>query len=427
MGFSLTGTAIKNRKNSNSIVLTYIFYFLWPFGILVKSLFDFKNPINKNFLWFFTVFVGFSLITTSEGLDAFRYAQEFELIAKTNKPIGDIFSIAYSDSGSLDIFRPLMMYLISRFTNNSHIFFAFIGIVYGFFFSRNFWYIIKKVQGGFTKFQVLVLFSFLFIFPIQALQFVRFSTAAHLFFFGAMPFIFEKDRKYIFFAVASIFVHFSFFIPVAVLLVYTYLPKNIHVFFVFYILTSFFIQIKLESINTVLESNAPELLEGKVASYGNEGYAESEVESISTANWYIQYFGKAMDYFIVLLIGYIYIFNRKYLMQNMGLFMLFGFTLFFASVANLVSLFPSGSRFIGVSRLFAIAVIVLNINSLKNSPGFKIVQLITTPVLIFFIIVALRFLVDTTGLLAYIGNPFLLFIFQDQVPVIDFIKSILGS
>ncbi|MDB5275539.1 MAG: hypothetical protein JWR61_494 [Ferruginibacter sp.] len=427
MGFGLTGTAIKNRKNSNNIVLDYFFYFLWPFGMLVKSLFDFKNPRYKNFLWFFTVFVGLCLITTSEELDAFRYAREFELIAKTNKTIGDIFSIAYSDSGSLDIFRPLMMYLISRFTNNSHIFFAFVGVIYGFLFSRNFCYIIDKVQGDFTKFQILVLFSFLFIFPIQALQFVRFSTAAHLFFFGAMPFLFEKNTKYVFVAIASVFVHFSFFIPVAVLLVYIYLPKNVHLFFIFYILTSFFIQVKLESINTVLESNAPELLEDKVAIYGNEGYAESEVESISTANWYIQYFGKAIDYFIAVMIIYVYVFNRKYLMENMGLFTLFGFTLFFAGVANLVSLFPSGSRFIGVARLFAIAVIVLNINSLKNRPGFKMLQLVTAPVLIFFIIVALRFLVDTTGLLAYIGNPFLFFIYQDHVPVIDFIKSILGS
>jgi len=254
---------------------------------------------------------------------------------------------------------------------------------------------------------------------------VRFSTAAHIFLFGTLPFLFENKKKYLFIAISSVFVHFSFIFPITILLLFILVPKNIHVFFILFVISTFFVQINFEAINSALSAYAPDVLQDRVSSYGNIDYKENIESHIKELHWYIQIFINAISYVIIAFVISIYSFGRIHLKNNPKLFLLFCFSLLIISSANLISVFPSGFRFIIVSQLFGITSFVLMIGLIKFERWFQILRIFTTPILALYIIIGIRYFVDVTGFSTYISNPFLSFIFQDSEPIIKVIKTLL--
>ncbi len=410
---------------SHKILNEYLFFIVWPFGSVIKSLRLLNPRFVKISLWMFTVFLGATIIVISPKMDLFRYMNEFALIAKQNLSFTQIFSSVYDDGNSLDAYKPFMIYLCSRFTTNPQIFISIVALVYGYFYARNFQYILLNLEQKLSLFQRLFLYCFLFIIPIQAFQFIKFQTAAQVFFFGLMPYLLHKEKKYLIFSFLSPLVHFSFALPVIVLIIHIFSYKNIHFLFYFFILTSFFVQFDLTTINEFLKPYTPRLLEYKISVYGDEGYSKLVKEEASTLNWYIKYYGKSMSYTIIALSIHIYALRKRYIYPYKGLFTVFCFALLIMSAANLINAFPSAQRFLSVGRVFGAAAIILILNKQIELKSLRVLQLFLYPLLLLFFVVSIRILFDTTGILTYIGNPFLLIFFEPEEVLIEFIKSLI--
>lgn len=411
---------INNQDKSHNS--DYFLFFVWPFVIFLKSLIHLRGRTTGNIIWLYICFTALALVFSVENSDVYRYAKEFTYLSERNLSFGSFFGNIYSDPNSLDIFRPIMFFIVSRFTSDPRIYFLFIAAIYGYFFSRNFTFVIKNVESNFTRFQILVLFTFFFIIPLQDYQFVRFSTAAHIFFFGAFPFLLEKKRKYLLFAMGSALVHFSFFIPVLVLIIFTITPKNIHIFFILYLISIFVLNVELGTLNLILDKYSPDILHEKAHGYGSESMYENQKEAFEATRWYIQYYKRSIDYLSIAFFICVYAFWNKALRVNPRLMKTFCFALFFTSIANIINAFPSGFRFITVSMLFTYAFIVLVIPYINDKKGFIVLRNLSIPVLLFFIIVSLRFSVDVLSLSAFISNPIVAIFIEDTQALIDYIK-----
>jgi NhaP-type Na+/H+ and K+/H+ antiporter len=53
------------------------------------------------------------------------------------------------------------------------------------------------------------------------------------------------------------------------------------------------------------------------------------------------------------------------------------------------------------------------------------VKIVSIPILLLYIIVGIRYGIDTMGLMVFLVNPVLALIVQDNTPVIDYIKALL--
>jgi hypothetical protein len=73
--------------------------------------------------------------------------------------------------------------------------------------------------------------------------------------------------------------------------------------------------------------------------------------------------------------------------------------------------------------MLALAFIFLNLQMLPDnySPWLK---KIGVPLLLIFIIVKLRFAFDYTGASLILGNPITAFFIENEIPLIDFVKSL---
>jgi hypothetical protein len=87
---------------------------------------------------------------------------------------------------------------------------------------------------------------------------------------------------------------------------------------------------------------------------------------------------------------------------------------------------PSGARFQTVANFLSVAALLLFFIKYKSSIALKLLRFISLPVILYYCIVSIRIGFDFIGLSTFIGNPFTAFLFEDKIPIIEIIKSLLG-
>ena len=228
-------------------------------------------------------------------------------------------------------------------------------------------------------------------------------------------------KKGLLIAISSVLIHFSYVLPVGILLLYVFIkiPWRL-LYFVF--LASFFISsLNVAVVRNLLESNLPEFLLPRVQSYTNDEYVESINELSASGNWYVSFYGQSLTWFFVVLFTIIYFSKRKKSAYDNSFSNLFGFSLLFLSVGNITSLLPSGGRYLLIAQLFGMAVLFFYFVVYDDKRYIKWAKLFS-PLLFFFIIVSIRISFDTITLMTVFGNPILAVIFDSPIPLIDLIK-----
>jgi hypothetical protein len=317
------------------------------------------------------------------------------------------------------------MWLVSRISDDYRIFYACTGLIFGFFYSRNIWFVLDGLSGRVNFVLLLFILSFTFIAPIFALQFIRFGTATQIFLYGTLLFLGNSRNSGFWWAASSILVHFSFILPVTLLILYKFIPKRINFFFVFFITATFILEIDLKLVSDLLTNYLPEVFQPKVESYTNIGYAESVDDAFKATNWYIQYRALLFRYLSYGLILLLYIKGKKFFEEHVEYLNLFCFVLLIYGVANILSVVPSGGRFVTPSLVLLFVVLIKYLDFAEVSPFVRMVKIVSIPILLLYIIVGIRYGIDTMGLMVFLGNPVLALIVQDNTPVIDYIKALL--
>lgn len=400
----------------------FVFFIFSPFLGLIQAIKHYRESWAQNSVWLFVIFYGYTMFRP-EIMDSSRYVTKLQELYNTPVNWSGFVNNFYSDeTGTVDIYQPLLTYLLSLFTNNGNVLFAVFGILFGYFYSRNIWLLLNLAKDQKMNMTITaMLIAFCCVVGFWNLNGVRMWTAAHMFFYGAFLLLVNGKKKGIIIAVLSILVHFSFVLPVAILLFFYFVKIPWRILYFFFISSFFISSLNIESIRTRLESIAPDFLMPRVKSYTSDEYVETISDLNATGNWYITYYSISISWYIMILFTIIYFSKGKVNAYNKSFSNLFGFSLLFLSIGNITSLLPSGSRYLLVAQLFATALLYFYYVMYDNKE-YKKWAVFFSPLLFFFIIVSIRMSFDTISLMTVLTNPVLATIIDLPIPLIDLIK-----
>ncbi|GAB3203707.1 hypothetical protein GCM10027293_34930 [Pontibacter aydingkolensis] len=374
-------------------------------------------------MWLFVAFYGYTFVISNEGMDANRYRDQLILMGQSELSFDNFTSLLYSEETKyVDILQPLISFTVSLFTTDYKILFLVFAIIFGFFYSRNIWYLIRIADFKVKKEYIPLIITFAFIIGFWQINGFRMWTAAHIFFFGTIQYFFEGKSKGLLLAAFSVLVHFSFALPLLVIIVYILFKNRVHLYFVLFVLSFFLTEINLGAVRNVLIDIVPNIFSASIESYTNEDYANRINESLQSNNWYALYYVQALKWVIALCFGIVYIKSIVFIKNHKYLFSLYSFTLLFLTVANVMSLIPSGGRFISVANLFAIAFIISFLHQVPKEHYMRRLQVYMIPALVFYCIVSFRLGLDTIGMVTVLGNPVISIFFENDSALVDLIK-----
>ena len=417
-----------DNANNKSGFYAAMLLFVWPFLAVVSAFKNYREGWAKNTLWAFVAFYGFvfAIGAESQNSDIVRYVAEIDKLYGVSMSLSDVISY-YLQSGEVDILRTFIAITVSRLTESQAVLTLVYGTIFGFFFSRNIWFVLDRLKGKIHPVTTLLVVCFFLVIPIWNINTFRMWTAAHIFIYGLLPFLFEgkKDRAVI--CVLSIFVHFAFLVPVGILFAYMFFGNRLVLYFTFFVITLFISQINLSVFNEVVESYAPEIIQERTAGYRSEHYVEEYREGASgTKNWYAIMYGRALYWSIVGFLIMLFVKGRDFFNKNKGWLSLFCFTLLFYSIGNLFSSLPSGGRFLSVANLCALALIILYVQNREHEKLMNRFILAATPALALFVIVSVRMGLYSISATAVLGNPVIaLFFTGEHISLNDVLKMLI--
>ncbi len=178
---SYRGFSIQPANGTSYLIL----FVIWPFLAFLLALVDYSRKESRAVIFFFLVYLGLTFVSDNELMDSYRYVETWRFYASL--PISDIFraiSGYYSYSASVDFLEPLIAFLISRFTESHHIFFAVFAAIFSFFYLRSFNLLFDQYKDK-PNWNAWVFMAFtLVIIPITNLSVLRMWIAAWIFFYG---------------------------------------------------------------------------------------------------------------------------------------------------------------------------------------------------------------------------------------------------
>lgn len=427
-------TAKKKLQASDS---HWFLFIVFPFFSLITAVRSFRASWAKNIVWAFVVFYGFTFAIGKESSDndINRYVGELKEMYLKDFSVNEFVNF-FTESGEVDLARTLIAIIVSRFSQNQQVLTAVYGFIFGFFFTRNLWYIFDRLKGNLKWLSIIMLLIFFLVNPFWNINGFRFNTAAHIFIFGLLPYLVENKKKSLVFCFLSILMHFSFLLPVGILLVYLALGNRLTAYFVFFIISTFISSINITKFNTFLEDHLPEVFLERSKKYTEEdkviefrevrddetGFAASQVEDAIVQNWYVVYYNKGLYGSISLILIAMYAFGRRRLLTSQWLLNMYCFSLLIFGVANIMSSLPSGERFLMIALLVSVALIIFYI---QNQPYERYINncvLIITPALVLYAIVALRTGLYSISLTTILGNPALAIFTDYNLSLNDLIK-----
>lgn len=410
----------KSKRNKGYI---FFLYAISPFLTLLIAIKNYKASWAKDVVWLFVAFYGYTMVISVETMDANRYRDWFLQLVQSDMTFAHFIDLLYSQTTNyVDILQPVISFLVSRITSDYHILFLVFGFVFGYFYSRNIWYLIDKSGYPLKRESILLIIVFACIIGFWDINGFRMWTATHIFFYGTIRYLCEKKKKGLIIAVTSIFVHFSFIFSVLILVIFVIIKEKVHIYFWMFIITFFVAEIDLELIRKTLFNFAPDFLNDRITNYTSEDKIESLKETYHQLSWHAQYYAKVLKWVIFTFIIVLYFKGLKFIKANKILNSLYSFSLLFLAFANIVSFLPSGIRFVSVAILFALSTIFFYTQFGPKEQYIRKISPLAIIALLFYCVVKLRIGFNTIGVITILGNPLLSILMDIDIALIEFIK-----
>lgn len=389
---------------------------LWPFAGLFSALKNWRKPWAMNVFWVVCAFMGAIQIyhpagtILGDGRDAGRYVLELQEMHRSVNSLAEV-SRHFYDGDTNDVFRSILQYLVSRFTENGHVFFFVLAIIYGFFYSRNIWYILNRINDQRIKWLWVMVAAFFLVCPIWNINGVRMWTALHVFVYGAMPYLLEGKKKGLIWSAASILIHHSFIFPIVLLALFVVLGRRTSskgwvttLFFIFYIITLTIKSLDLGALNAALQVYLPNFYSDRIDGYVNEDTLARNLEGLAQNSWHVAFFNEIHYWINQVLVVFTYLIFKRNGSRLSGLLPLFCFSLLIYGFSNVLASVPSGGRYITISQMFMVATFLLTYKYWAYDKSLSRFMPIIMKVFAFSLIFEVRKGFDYYGLDLLFGN-----------------------
>jgi hypothetical protein len=402
----------------NSILL----FIISPFLGVIQAVKHYKESWAKNSVLLFVIFFGFTMVKP-EGMDSFRYGLKLKELHEASMNWHTFVSnFSSEDNDSFDFYQPLVTFFVSLFTDNNNILFAVFGVVFGYFYSRNIWFLLEySEKKEMNRTLVSLVFSFAFIVGFWQLNGVRMWTAAHVFFYGVYLFFIKGEKKGFLITILSVLVHFSYVLPVVLFLVSVIFKLPRKMLFILFISSFFISELNISALSGTVQGLLPSFLLPKVNAYLSDEYSDVISGVTDNTSWFVVYMNKSIGWVIAILLTIIHFSVNETFKNNKPFLKLFSFTFLFLTIGNIMTLVPSGGRYLIIAQLFALAIIIIYYSDYFYDLYNKWLVYLT-PVFMFFIIVSLRMLLDNISVMAVFANPIVVSFIDLPIPMINLIR-----
>lgn len=416
---------IEQEKKGNSFWILIIF-FINPFLSLVISSRDYLSKYSKNIVWFFCTFYGYTFYPIRNTMDSFRHRQDFVQWASEREMNFDYFmNRLYSEDVSfVDILMPLLKFLVSRVTDSPDFFYGVLGFIFGYFFSRNVFFLLNFYKVKLPLYSILFIFMFAFVVAPWEINSFRFWLATHIFLFGCFKIFTQKNKLSYLYIFITPFIHFGYIFAIILFAIYKLIGNKVTLYFIFFIFSILLNEVNVQSVKALIPETSVGVLDKKTSSYTSEGYIEDRAETAQQLNWYVGLKAKPVKYVTMLVVILIYFNYRKRLVKS-ELLPFFCIALFIFSLSYmLMNSIPVFGRYNRLGQLFLYGFLFLFFTKYKddNITWYKKIFPFHVAAAALFIIVDVRSSFDTMTIDAIISNPLLSVFYRSHEPIINFIK-----
>lgn len=339
----------------------YLLAILSPFLAVFLAILRPRDPASRNLIWIFVAYFGVAFyIADDSGADSVRHATRLVMMHQDSYGFRELIGQFFAEgSRHQDVFAPLLTYLVSRLTDQHWLLFGSCAVFLGYFYSRNVWFLIDRIPARMGLLLIFLVTAYAFHVNVgSTLNGVRMYTALHVFVFGFLSFRDAGDRRYLLIILLTPFIHFSFWLPVAVLfgfLLSRQFGSSIYGFF----LVSFAGATLDLAIVQALLSYVPLPIEERASSYIAAAERDPNVmdDRRQSTIWFLRWNHWMLAGFFLLTASWMVC--RGCLRQN-GLvrdLLVFGMLLY--GVVNMVSYIPSLGRFYSLAEMILLAALIL--------------------------------------------------------------------
>ncbi len=402
------------------IIQDCVLFIVWPFFSLLYSLINSKREGTKNVLWFFCAFFGYTFVISSPGIDGAYYAAALSYYNDLDIDTYDFLSMLYQGAiGRGDYYQPILTFIVSRVTDDYRVLFALFGFVFGFFYSRNIWFLIEKMGSKAQKYALPFLVLFIFLVPFWHINGVRFYTALHVLTFGVLYFFQTRKKRYLLHIGASILIHFSFIIPVLIFLLLLAGGSRSWIYFFVLVLALFYSSVDLSTTMRLVPVGI-DIYEDRIAGYTNQEFIEGYRKGLEESKWFIRFRYDILTYFIAVSSGIAIAFKGRSLRAFKYSYLLFYGILIF-SLSYVFRFFPSMSRFLTLSAIFTSAFYFLYFQSIQGRFWIRAISYLTWVPALLFLIIEIRIGMDFIGIGSFIGNPLIAPLFEYRISIAELV------
>ena len=187
---------LRKSTNQKQNLYSLIIFLIWPFVSFILAFRHYDKTWAKNIVWLFVIFYGYSFVIIHAEADGIDYKLNFISNVNNQRSFSEFATILYNEeTQKLDLLEPLISYWLSFFTTDYRMLFAMFGLIFGYFYSRNIWYLLERVSGSITKHSIVFILCFALLNSFWNINGFRFNTALHICLFGLLPFLYEGKKK----------------------------------------------------------------------------------------------------------------------------------------------------------------------------------------------------------------------------------------
>jgi hypothetical protein len=281
-----SGFLIEDRNDVIAKVLLFLFS---PF---IGFLYSLKRINTKSsFVIFFLFALCFGLCFTPENhtrgyIDGQSYAEKFVYNSNISITtfVNDFEQYISFETKDKDFYFNLLTFLVSRFTDNYHVFFLFAAFIFSFFQLKTFKYLTNEKE--FDNSYICFLFCFLFLkISIFNINGIRFWTGYWIAMFALFKIFRDNNYKYISLLLLASFCHGTLFLLFPIVFVAIFFKKFTKSWIFLYFLSFFVGNLAFEIILNV-QSYLPQFLQSLIDGYTAEEYIEMR-NAEGTGFWFV--------------------------------------------------------------------------------------------------------------------------------------------
>jgi hypothetical protein len=396
--------------NSNAIG-RFLIFLIVPFIGLINAINNFKT--QHKFVIAFFGFFGYMLIYT-QAMDAYRY----ELSLKRYYQLDFLEILKIED----DLYFKIIVYLVSRVTDNPQWMFLIFAMIYGWVFVLIIRTVRLQLPENINKQLYYWIFAVVYLIPFSSIVGVRFPTAFFIMAYAWVLLATQKtwSWKPLLIGFIATLVHWSFAFPLVFLIFSFFNKNNLKIIYGLFLATLVFRFVPFIDIYSLIDVFGAQA-EDKFNVYTSENVIETRLNTYAETKGYVVQRSEFLLLFInlSLMIQFYYIYKK---LMSEQVERMFGITLVAYSLLNVVFNNPFGKErfiqmtlFLGlISTLFLVAEL-----SHKKTKNILLIASVFPMALIVWVNTRLNF--ETMDVFLIIGNPIVALFLDSKTSLLSFL------